>query len=55
MAIQSVKLLWCARRDNLAALRKPRGIGWENDEQTKLTMKLDPAKKELQHIQVGIQ
>ena len=38
---------------DLAALGGPHGIGWENNEQTKLTMKPSPKAKELRPI--GIQ
>ena len=38
---------------DLAALGGPHGIGWENNEQTKLTMKPSPKEKELRPV--GIQ
>ena len=39
---------------DLVALGRPPGIGWENNEQTKLIMELSPKTKELRPIGVQL-
>ena len=34
--------------------KRPHGIGWENNEQTKLTMEPSPKTKEQRHIRVQL-
>ena len=46
--------MFCEELGNLAALGKPQGIGWGNNEQTKFTMELNQKTKELRPIVVPV-